>query len=342
MKSTSSAGVGFALVLCLLGSTGARAEDKPLEPFVWVGPQIQVSTHPQGFSMNSRALKGHGFREVNEQLLVIRGGEAKVLSTSDARWSGRRPWSDFTKPWEGQSALAFVSGKREREVVPSLGAAWVGLDGGTGGQAQDVAIPQTAQFMRMSNDARSLAPNVPNPIHWYIFLHTDISNEDLRTFNHLATLEDMKAASKKYKDNVFVVVTCSWKAEHEERALTKLWKGTQGIDLMKELPAGGYIDQPAAWEKLWRAWRGKEELPKIDFEKEMVVVSVRKDRFIRSTMYTLLTKEGNLIVGVAAELYEWGDFGAKREPPVDERFSYHIGVINRAGVKSVGGKPLAK
>jgi hypothetical protein len=341
MRSTFSAGVGLALVLCLFRSTDARSQDKQLEPFVSIGPQIQLSTAPQGGSMNSRTLQGHGFLEVSEQLLVIRGGEAKVLNTTRSTWSGNNSWKDFAKPREGQSVLVYTRGKQDREFIPSLGATWVGLNGGNSGAADEKSstILLSTASMRMSNSARSLAPSVPNLIHWHI-LHADISNEDLRTFNLLATLDDMKAASKKYKEGVFVVVTCTWKAEHKELVLTKSWKGDRGIDELKDLPGGGCIDQPAAWEKLWRAWRGEEELPKIDFEKELVVVGARKG--IRS-IYPLLTKEGDLLIGVAAELDDSSVVGYKRPlSVVDERFGYHIGVINRAGVKSVGGKPLAK
>jgi len=335
--------VGFALVLCLFCSTDASAQDKQLEPFVSIGLQLQISPYPQGGSMYSRTLKGHGFLEVSEQLLVIRGGEVKVLNTTRSTWSEKRSWSDYTKPWEGQSVLLFVSSKQDREFIPSLGATWVGLDTSSGGDAdeKDRAIlrRKASVSTRMSEAPRSLAPSVPNLIHWQIF-HADISisNEDMRTFNHLATLDDMKAASKKYKEGVFVVVTCSWKAEHKELAVTRSWKGDRDIDGLKDIPAGGYIDQPAAWEKLWRAWRGKEELPKIDFEKELVVVGTRKSHDHRSSIYTLLTKEGDLLIGVAAELDNPLGYKSEKHP----LFGYHIGVINRAGVKSVGGKPLAK
>jgi hypothetical protein len=341
MRSTFSAGVGLALALSLVWSTDARAQDKHPVPFVSIGPQIQLSTASQGGSMNSRTLQGHGFLEVNEQLLVIRGGEAKVLNTTRTTWSGKNSWKDFAKPREGQSVLVYTRGKQDREFIPSLGAAWVGLGGDNSGAAdeKDSTLLLSTASMRMSNSARSLAPSVPNLIHWHV-LHADISNEDKRAFNQLATLDDMKAASKQYTDGVFVVVTCTWKAEHKELALTKSWKGERGTEELKALPGGGCIDQPAAWKKLWRAWRGKEELPEIDFEQELVVVAARKG--IRS-IYPLLTKEGDLLIGVAAESDDSNVVGHTRAPRVaDESFGYHIGVVNRAGVKSVGGKLLAK
>lgn len=58
----------------------------------------------------------------------------------------------------------------------------------------------------------------------------------------------------------------------------KQWKGkfVQRTDepLMSEAPKSGYLANEKAWAKLWKAWRGKEELPKVDFEKQLVLVGV--------------------------------------------------------------------
>src|SRR5688572_26310846 len=56
---------------------------------------------------------------------------------------------------------------------------------------------------------------------------------------------------------------------------TRTWAGTIGDNeaLQKQSPAAGYIAGPAAWEKLWKAWRPGQELPQVDFSRELVLVA---------------------------------------------------------------------
>jgi hypothetical protein len=41
----------------------------------------------------------------------------------------------------------------------------------------------------------------------------------------------------------------------------------------QESGARGYVTDAKAWAKLWKAWRGDETVPKVDFAKELVVVA---------------------------------------------------------------------
>ena len=115
---------------------------------------------------------------------------------------------------------------------------------------------------------------------------------------------------------------------------TKEWPGKfpddKDLPLMKLAPAGGFIADKAAFEKLWKAWRPKEETPKIDFEKELVLVGTTQCA-------------GNRI-GAALRLDAKGDLKAAffATQIAGPGFAYTIVVINREGVKTVDGKPIAK
>src|SRR5215471_14480429 len=58
---------------------------------------------------------------------------------------------------------------------------------------------------------------------------------------------------------------------------TNGWSGKfpddKDVPLMKLAPASGYITDATEFEKLWKAWRPKEDLPKVDFDKQIVFVS---------------------------------------------------------------------
>ncbi len=100
--------------------------------------------------------------------------------------------------------------------------------------------------------------------------------------------------------------------------------------LMKEAPKSGYIADAKAWAKLWKAWRGKDALPKVDFAKQLVLVGTAGCAANRIGARFRLTDKGDLQGGFIAT--EIGGPG----------FVYMIAVIDRAGVKSVNGKSLEK
>ena len=58
--------------------------------------------------------------------------------------------------------------------------------------------------------------------------------------------------------------------------LVRQWHGAfrrpQDEALIKEAPASGYIANPEAWAKLWKAWRGQQAIPDVDFGKQFVLV----------------------------------------------------------------------
>lgn len=114
----------------------------------------------------------------------------------------------------------------------------------------------------------------------------------------------------------------------------KEWRGKflqrEDEPLMKEVPKGRYIADEKAWAKLWKAWRGKEALPKVDFEKQLVLVGAAEcaRNGIRGNFR--LTDKGDLRGGFAAtELAGPG-------------FVYMIGVIDREGIMTINGGRIEK
>src|SRR5262245_7012838 len=100
--------------------------------------------------------------------------------------------------------------------------------------------------------------------------------------------------------------------------------------LLKEAPKTGYVANEKAWAKLWKAWRGKEELPKVDFEKQLVLVRAVPGAMNMIDLDLKLSEKGELK----------GDFKATEIG--GPGFAYLIVVIDRAGIKSYNGKIIDK
>jgi hypothetical protein len=114
---------------------------------------------------------------------------------------------------------------------------------------------------------------------------------------------------------------------------TNGWSGKfpddKDLPLMKLAPESGYITDAKAFEKLWKSWRPKDELPKVDFDKEIVFVGTTGCAANRISMSFGL-KDGDLTSRSISTLI--GGPG----------FAYSIAVVPREGVKRINGKPIAK
>ncbi|MFZ5832108.1 MAG: hypothetical protein ACOY3P_18645 [Planctomycetota bacterium] len=97
--------------------------------------------------------------------------------------------------------------------------------------------------------------------------------------------------------------------------------------LQKLAPENGFIVEKQQWTRLWKAWRGDEELPDIDFETDMVLV---------------FTADGPNNVGCEPMLAQNGDVQANAMSTLigGPGFGYLLMQIPRQGVRSVNGKPL--
>jgi hypothetical protein len=88
----------------------------------------------------------------------------------------------------------------------------------------------------------------------------------------------------------------------------------------------GYFDTEEALAKFWKAWR-KDEPPKVDFSKQVVLVLSHFEN-AKVTFTAGLDDKGDLKLGVS---------NTEREA---DGMTYVIAVVDRAGVKSIHGKPF--
>ena len=97
--------------------------------------------------------------------------------------------------------------------------------------------------------------------------------------------------------------------------------------LRKHAPTDEFLLGQNEWAKLWRAWRGQEKLPEVDFQKQMILV---------------FTADGPNSVGCEPRLDAQGNVQAEAMSTMigGPGFGYLIQCISREGVRSVNGKPL--
>ena len=116
----------------------------------------------------------------------------------------------------------------------------------------------------------------------------------------------------------------------EKIPFKKIWSGRDlSNDLQSAAPPNLYNADAASWSKLWKAWRG-EPVPIVDFDKELIV---------------FCTTSSPNSCGINLSLDEQGDLEITSVTTLigsdAKTFNYQIGLIDRAGIKSIEGKPIA-
>jgi hypothetical protein len=96
--------------------------------------------------------------------------------------------------------------------------------------------------------------------------------------------------------------------------------------LKDEAPKNGLITDAKAFAKLWKAWRGEEKVPEIDFKTKFVVVTLASGPNRPGVSATL--DEGELKITAFQTLIGGDGFG------------YSLATFDRKGVKTVNKKPL--
>jgi hypothetical protein len=112
--------------------------------------------------------------------------------------------------------------------------------------------------------------------------------------------------------------------------LVRTWTGEVKLDVAKAAPKDGFITEKDAFATFWKAFRGDEKVPDVDFAKELVLVAVGKDPNKLGIGATLDAK-GNLKVVVRSTLV------AYQNPTTA---AYQFGTVPHAGVKSINGREV--
>ena len=109
---------------------------------------------------------------------------------------------------------------------------------------------------------------------------------------------------------------------------TGMWSGKIKDETLRKLaPQSGFVADAETWKKLWTAWRPKDELPKVDFAKELILVGpVPGPNHV--VMQPTIEESRNVKFTV---------FGTEIAGP---GFGYKLIKMVRDGVKTVNGKPI--
>src|SRR5262245_3727436 len=113
----------------------------------------------------------------------------------------------------------------------------------------------------------------------------------------------------------------------------KVWDGEIRLALRRQAPPKGFIANEKAWAKLWMAYRGNDELPKIDFDEQMILVVVTNDPNDIGPGRLILNRSGDLSVSIVSTLMGFAN---------PETCKYIFMLISREGVKSINGAPVPK
>jgi uncharacterized protein (TIGR03067 family) len=116
---------------------------------------------------------------------------------------------------------------------------------------------------------------------------------------------------------------------------TMKWLGQIGDKSVAKQCPKKPITTGAEFEKVWKTLRGAEEVPKVDFAKEFVLVKTSTSTFGKLAAIELLVVEGQ------EEAYESICAEAKLGEKI-EGFTYFIGVFRRELVDVVDGRIVAK
>ena len=105
------------------------------------------------------------------------------------------------------------------------------------------------------------------------------------------------------------------------------WTGLVRDETLKKLaPVDGYVLDAKEFAKLWKAWRKDEKVPPIDFDKEVVIVTLAagpNEPTIKATL-----DEGKLQITAGQALVAGKGFG------------YSLATFDRKGITTVRNKKL--
>jgi hypothetical protein len=125
------------------------------------------------------------------------------------------------------------------------------------------------------------------------------------------------------------LVGVSSPADAETIGSVKEWTGRlEDVELQKKQPAQGFVTNKEDFARLWKAWMGKEAVPDVDFDKEVVLFATSSKGRIGGLQ---LKDDKGDARGVAT-----------LEPTPVKGFTFAIAVFKRGGLKTINGKPIEK
>ena len=98
--------------------------------------------------------------------------------------------------------------------------------------------------------------------------------------------------------------------------------------LLSKRPPSGIISDQTSWQSLWSAWRAGQEIPKVDFQNQVVLVATANGPNVVLTSTLNLTPSGDLRYESASTKMAGPGFG------------YALLIIPRKGIISVNGQKL--
>jgi hypothetical protein len=110
------------------------------------------------------------------------------------------------------------------------------------------------------------------------------------------------------------------------------WQGRVKLGLLKEAPKPGYIADGKTWAKLWKAWRGTEEVPSVNFQEAIVLVGVNNNPNWINVLAEI-DDNGALQLTYASTLMGFIN---------PQEGAYEFALIRRDGIKTIAGKEIEK
>ncbi len=125
---------------------------------------------------------------------------------------------------------------------------------------------------------------------------------------------------------VFAIGISSALAEKKKLEITKKWNGSVANEKAKKPDA---IVSQKGLEAVWKEWKIDEDVPKVDFTKDIVVAVYSSGSKLNMSAANLDDKGDLTVVG----------FGTRDLRP---GFRYVLGVVSKEGIKTVNKKDLPK
>jgi hypothetical protein len=108
------------------------------------------------------------------------------------------------------------------------------------------------------------------------------------------------------------------------------WQGLVKLELSKDAPKDGYVAEGKTWEKLWKAWRGTEQVPSVNFKDAVILVALNRNPNSISILPTI-DEKGDLKMTIESTAVGFIN-------PTEG--AYQFALITREGIKTIRGNEI--